>query len=71
MGVSKVCMGCWGHYLVENIYILYFFKPWQVLGAIGKHDMKDIGGCWRGPNFFVFGVARGTKNDIENGGGAK
>jgi len=42
-----------------------------VLGAIGKCDMKDIGGCWRGPIFFVFGVARATKNDIENGGGAK
>ncbi len=23
-----------------------------MLGAIGKHDMKDIGGCWRGPIFF-------------------
>jgi len=42
-----------------------------VLGAIGKHGMKDIGGCWRGPIFFVFGVARAAKNDIENGGGAK
>jgi hypothetical protein len=43
----------------------------KVLVVIGKHDMKDIGGYWRGPIFSILGVARGTKNDIENGGGAK
>jgi len=45
-------------------YILYFSKSQGALGAIVKHDKKNIKGHWKGPFFFAFGATRITKKDI-------
>ncbi len=32
--------------------------------AVGKHGMKDIGGCWKGPKNMAFEATKVTQKDI-------
>jgi hypothetical protein len=44
---------------LKTFYIYIFYKP----RIIGKHR-KDIGGCWKGPQKFIFTVMKNIKKDI-------
>ncbi len=45
---------------VKNILYYIFFEPM----AVGKHGMKDIGGCWKGPKNMAFEATKVTQKDI-------
>jgi hypothetical protein len=40
--------------MVKKFVILYSFKLEGALGAIEKHNTKDIGGHWKRPKVFWF-----------------
>jgi hypothetical protein len=45
---------------VKNILYYIFFEPM----VVGKHGMKDIGGCWKGPKNMAFEATKATQKDI-------
>ncbi len=51
-------------------YILYFSKSQGALGAIVKHDKKNIKGHWKGPFFLLLGQQGSPKRTFDNRGGA-